>query len=670
VGILKDYIDPKIGAEFKDPATGNLKLKSLKFGNDNSFTAEPFIQTPIPSDTEVVTKPKTSLAAYGDGVIRGSLISIQRSATDVLRLTKYMASPSGIQFTLKQNLLSRVSPETEASGKFLNEGVYTPLSTLAQAGVGILGIHLNKQGLLPTSLKKYGEVVYKLGQDNPNTKVTNRLVNLHFESIENPDSFSLETLYKYKGGPGSVLGLGKTYIQYATKGDGVTPQRLMGSNGLNPKSYMVPLKTSIVETRSIKGGVGLANKDPNPQFTTSLSKANNLPNLTIYDDASVKERNLLVSGSYHSFINDQLINAGSGREITDKITYGSNTSFSDVSPRISQYIEYSSFNTIQVDPASSDASPSTKYVTLNQGNRGYLANLNKNVGWYLKNPNDPKSELVYDSQVFNGVAKNVGPDFRKVDRNVRGFVDYPDAYDHITKTSGDVIKDGDYFTDDQATKVVDRIYYTSDAKRTSNSFSPDHDLINFSIEIISPTESSKTLRFRAYIDNFSDSYNPEWNSQTYMGRGEKFYKYNSFDRKISLGFTVAAEGEHHLGDMYGHLNTLASSLAPTYTTSGYMAGNLHRLTVGNYVADQYGIITGMTYDIIEESPWDIKSGKQLPMYIKVTGFQFTPIHNFRPEYGASGKFINQPYIKEPLKPTEKPNTSGTTDSGLKPVIFK
>ena len=621
MGILSSYIE------------NGTKLKSLKFGNDNSFTAEPFIQTPIPSDTDVVSKPKTSLAAYGDGVIRGSLISIQRSVKDVLRLTKYMASPSGIQFTLKQNLLSRVSPETEASGKFLNEGIYTPLSTLAQAGVGILGIHLNKQGLLPTSLKKYGEVVYKLGQNN-----TNRLIKFHHESIQKPDSFSLETLYKYKGGPGSVLGLGKTYIQYATKGDGVTPQRLMGSNGLNPKSYMVPLKTSRVE------------------------------NLTIYDDASREERLKLVSNSYHSFINDQLVSTG--REITDTLISGSTLDYSDVSPQIFQYKPYSSFNTLLVDKSVSDK-PSEKYIVLNQGKSGYLANLNKNVGWY-PDPNNPSGNLLYDSTFLDGAARNIGPDFRKVNRNVRGFVDYPDAYDHVTKTQTEIGNNDYWLEENNKTKVVDRIYYTSDTKRTSNSFSPDqdHDLINFSIEIISPTKSSKTLRFRAYIDNFSDSYNPEWNSQTYMGRGEKFYKYNSFDRKISLGFTVAAEGEHHLGDMYSHLNTLASSLAPTYTTSGYMAGNLHRLTVGNYVADQYGIITGMTYDIIEESPWDIESGKQLPMYIKVTGFQFTPIHNFRPEYGASGKFINQPHIKEPLKPTKKPNTSGTTDSGMKPVIFK
>jgi hypothetical protein len=116
-----------------------------------------------------------------------------------------------------------------------------------------------------------------------------------------------------------------------------------------------------------------------------------------------------------------------------------------------------------------------------------------------------------------------------------------------------------------------------------------------------------------------------------MGRAEKFYKYNSFDRNISLGFTIVADNETNLNIMYQQLNTLAASLAPTYTTSGYMTGNLHRLTIGNYVKDQVGIMSGLTYEIMDESPWEITKRSQLPLYIKVTGIKFTPIHNFRPE---------------------------------------
>ena len=641
MGILTSYLE------------NGTKLKSLKFGGGDKFTSQPFIQTPIPSDTTVVTKPATPLAAYTDNVVSGALISLQRSALDVERLTKYMATPNGVQFALKQNMLSRVAVGTETSG-FFNEGIYTPLSTIAQAGVGVLGIHLNKQGLLPTSRKKYGSTVYKLNQSNPNKYAYNRLVSLHFDSITYPSELDVN-LYKYKGGPGSLLGIGSTKIKYATDSGGIIPLRVMGSNILNPKTHLVPVKilttannaaisNSVISSIRSQGENNLPSippsfsnpLDPNKPASTSIRNINSpikkrllyLPNLTIYDNIAINERKKLVLSSYYSPINNILLTSGDGREIVDNIIYGNTPgSLYDISPRIAQYIDYSSVNTLYVDKNVSPDS-SEKYEVLNQGNSGYLANLNKNVGW----SHDARGKLIYNSTTSNGSAHNIGSDFRKVNRKVRGFIDHPDTYDNITKTTNNIITDGDYF--DKDNRVIDKIYYTSDKKRTSTKFGAQNDLIEFSISIVNPTnpEKPEKLTFRAYIDTLSDTYSPDWNSQTYMGRGEKFYKYNSFDRKISLGFTVAAEGQGQLISMYSQLNQLVASLAPTYTNQGYMAGNIHKLTIGNYISNQYGIINGLTYEIMEESPWRIDPNYQLPMYIKVTGFQFTPIHDFRPEY--------------------------------------
>jgi hypothetical protein len=90
--------------------------------------------------------------------------------------------------------------------------------------------------------------------------------------------------------------------------------------------------------------------------------------------------------------------------------------------------------------------------------------------------------------------------------------------------------------------------------------------------------------------------------------------------------------------IYDKLNYLASSIAPSYTTSGYMAGNVAKLTLGNYVKNQYGIIKTLGYTINEESSWDITSGNELPFLIDVQ-MSFTPIHNFRPQPGK--QFIDQ-----------------------------
>jgi hypothetical protein len=57
--------------------------------------------------------------------------------------------------------------------------------------------------------------------------------------------------------------------------------------------------------------------------------------------------------------------------------------------------------------------------------------------------------------------------------------------------------------------------------------------------------------------------------------------------------------------MYKKLNYLASSTAPNYSPQGYMRGNLAQITVGDYIVNQPGIITGLTYDLQEDSPWEI-----------------------------------------------------------------
>jgi hypothetical protein len=69
---------------------------------------------------------------------------------------------------------------------------------------------------------------------------------------------------------------------------------------------------------------------------------------------------------------------------------------------------------------------------------------------------------------------------------------------------------------------------------------------------------------------------------------------------------------------------------------------LVQLTIGGYLYEQPGFITGLTYEMGEDSPWEIGIGtsttnaegdptvKELCQIIRVTGFSFTPIQNFVP----------------------------------------
>ena len=56
-----------------------------------------------------------------------------------------------------------------------------------------------------------------------------------------------------------------------------------------------------------------------------------------------------------------------------------------------------------------------------------------------------------------------------------------------------------------------------------------------------------------------------------------------------------------------------------------MAGNIAYITLGEYIYDQPGIITYLTFDIPEESPWEIgidDDGKQMNLQLNVIVYLF------------------------------------------------
>ena len=169
-----------------------------------------------------------------------------------------------------------------------------------------------------------------------------------------------------------------------------------------------------------------------------------------------------------------------------------------------------------------------------------------------------------------------------------------------------------------------------------------NDLVKFRIAILDNNVSDGKvfkmfMHFRAFLGPMSDSYTADWSAFKYLGRGENFYTYQGFTRQISLSWTVAAQSKQELIPMYKKLNYLASSLTPDYSPQGYMRGNLAQLTVGGYIYEQPGIITGLTYDIQEDTPWEIGINtegnsdgtvKEMPHIIRVSGFTFIPIQDF------------------------------------------
>jgi hypothetical protein len=525
-------------------------LKSLRYGKDRlggGSSNQPYIKSKIPTN-------EGDLGAKGgpDFLLRGGLLTPGRILKDTSRLTQMFfdfKSPNGLLFTAKQNVLSLTNvnsfagedqPVTSggrgifgAIGSFiknniaLNQGVYLPTSTILGAAGNPLGVHLNKQGLDPT--KRTGpdsgkkDLFGVLGITDPlglplytdtnsfneriHKETKSRLVG--FLNTRQNSSNSPLNLYSYRGGPGSILGVGKTTIY--------------------------------------------------------LSKDRTGDNNTI--------SNTLIQNS-NTFVL-------SGEQISKR-------TLSKFNPKIQEDFRKTS-------------NPTLKAISYTSKNIEYRVNLG-NPGMKGDISDYQKGKLLYGSNLY---------------------------------------------------KPLDRItalpLYKSENVDTTK---PINDLVKFRIGVIDNNNPSyKTyIHFRAFIDSMNDSYSADWQAQKFMGRGENFYRYNGFDRKVSLSWTVVAQSKAELIPMYQKLNYLASVCAPDYSDLGYMRGNLVELTVGGYIFNQPGIITSLTYDVPQESPWEIaipsseassdssntsgflsdNSVKELPHMIKVTGFQFIPIHNFVP----------------------------------------
>jgi len=191
------------------------------------------------------------------------------------------------------------------------------------------------------------------------------------------------------------------------------------------------------------------------------------------------------------------------------------------------------------------------------------------------------------------------------------------------------------------TRGTDLVNYNSIYKSSEAQTGQGYDDVikfNFGILDNNNPEEKTYVHLRAYLTNFSDSHSATWNSFKYMGRGENFYRYEGYDRSISIGFRIYVHSRAELFPIYKKLNYLSSIMAPDYSTNGFMRGNIVYLTIGDYIVSTPGVMENIEYQIPEDSTWEIARDNdsnidtntaELPMLIDAS-FSFKPIHNFLP----------------------------------------
>lgn len=208
------------------------------------------------------------------------------------------------------------------------------------------------------------------------------------------------------------------------------------------------------------------------------------------------------------------------------------------------------------------------------------------------------------------------------------------------------------------------------------------DYIKFFFEILKPGESESTyIHLRAFLDSFSDDYTGNWGSYNYIGRGEQFFTYQSFNRGISVSFKSAVATKVELKPVYQKLVYLASLTAPTYSENGIMRGTFIRLNIGDYLSDTPGFITSVNYGWEPQYSFEIARGKkeesqgllagigtfgntdkdiqELP-HILNCSFTFTPIHTFTPQTGLNHYITNPQQGRDQFFPVQDTAESSNT----------
>ena len=662
-------------------------LKSLRYGKDTvggGDSNQPYVKTKIPDSFSKLGK-----TGGPDFLLRGGTLYPKIAANDASRLAQMFfdfKSPSGPLFIAKQNLLSLTNVNSEAGyvpfeeaqgtgllgsiGAFiknnfaLNQGVYTPLGTLTQTVGNGIGLHTNKQGLNPFKFKTtqgspdgntpLGLPTYlntiATGGDEGNKS---RLFGLIGKIDEKQDDLNL---YTYSGGPGATLGVGKTNIVM------IGDQRT-GIN--NPNTTREKPK---VTWGSVTRFSSFANPfDTNNFGSSPLSRANQIgsggkTSYTIGDiniSPTVNDENLS-----NAITNDQFLRVGASAAYLGNnfILQNANTSIKDAFLGNGKVITFSVYEQ-DADPFS--LSTKNNNGAFNSGTQQFVPRLqltqeeissktpfsktgkSDNITDFRKIVTPSGSQQIPDSLPYTSDHKieqrvNLGNPGKRANRQ---------SYTIGRQEEGE---NKTILTNSGYKNALDKInalpIYQSSAPTRDR---VKNDLVKFRIGVINNDNPSlKTyIHFRAHIDSMSDNFSADWQSQKFMGRGENFYKYQGFDRQISLSWTVAAQSKQELIPMHQKLNYLASVCAPDYSGAGYMSGNLISLTIGGWCYEQVGIMTGLTLDIPTESPWEIgipdnsniakasdgsgilsdASVKELPMIIKVSGFNFIPIHDFVPK---------------------------------------
>lgn len=164
-------------------------------------------------------------------------------------------------------------------------------------------------------------------------------------------------------------------------------------------------------------------------------------------------------------------------------------------------------------------------------------------------------------------------------------------------------------------------------------------------------DSMPALEFNSgVVNNFSDSFEPQWTEKTTVGRMDPIGAYKTTVRKITTGLTLIAEGKTVAARNLAQASKMARFTYPSYANSTRgttsMQGPFVRLKLMNWITDTstgsglqgYLLNVNINFDFNEGAFHD--GGNTYPKYINLD-FQFNVVHTSNLGYTVAGYKQNQ-----------------------------
>jgi hypothetical protein len=590
-----------------------------------------------------------SRSGFDDGLIRGGVVTVaDRVVSDTVRIAKFMASPKGLLWIVKQLGLGLTNPKVETvpgSGPLGRQTrIHTGVTSLLSVAGSPFGLHFTRHGLpFLNEASSYGNVQKaKTLVFNLFPTESNRLLQLRNQLFKNiviaaATRFGapIPTLSGLAG-PNSVYGIGLTnHRRYTDSEEGKQGTFVTGKKVITPL-YRIVFKN---------------------KFSVSKQYASNLvnfsgPSATKSNDATGFKD---IDGVEKSSLSIKQEYLGNQDSSLSKIV----TRFNDD------------------DTTRNQANPFNRKPDISRGTpiESSIDTLNYNVPTgdirnyatlaYSKIPKDKsdskdrlkgdfRNELPDSAKAFSGKKKAADQD-QYDQRNLEtkyGFGNVGKVGADRSNPNKFLVSSADFNKKPKNEKdqpqfvLINKPDFRGDKVTAINIASPGkdkqvyaengQDLITFYFE--DGVEGTNVMPFRCTMTGYSDSFTPGWDRIDIMGRPDGAYLYTTFERSVSFNFTVAALSRSEMIPMWRKLNYLSTYTMPDFNNSATRpSGPFMRISIGSLFRNTPGFISSLTYTVPDDATWDIaedakdtKDAKQLPMIVDVA-MSFTIVGDFRPQ---------------------------------------